>query len=196
MSPASGTWSTQQLTEFLAVVSSVPEAATAVREAIERAAEALEAELGAVVSDGAVTASVGFRVGQVPEAELVEVARAGADAVDLPGTGPCRTAVVPLEGSTPGWLLLACLGDETFTREDVNLLRGMSRVLTLTLRMLRLLEEERALRERSERQAADNARLLASLEERRVLLEQLAKLQQTMSHRAPLQEVLDAITAG
>ena len=120
------------------------------------------------------------------------MARSGANAVDLPAAGPGRTAVVPLEGSTPGWLVLVRLGDEAFTRDDVNLLRGMSRVLTLTLRMLRLLEEERALRARSERQPADNARLLASLEERRTLLEQLAKLQQTMSHRAPLQEVLAA----
>src|SRR3712207_2724210 len=112
MAPASGAWSTQQLTEFLAVVSSVPEAATAMREAIERAAEALEAELGAVVTDGAVTASVGFRVGQVPEAELVEVARAGADAVELPGMGPCRTAVVPLEGAVSGWLVLGRVGDD------------------------------------------------------------------------------------
>ena len=59
-----GNWSTQQLAEFLAVVSSVPEPQAAIREAIERSAEALEAEVGAVIQAGTVTASVGFPPGK------------------------------------------------------------------------------------------------------------------------------------
>ncbi|MEA2141987.1 MAG: hypothetical protein QOI64_417 [Solirubrobacteraceae bacterium] len=193
---SSGNWSTQQLAEFLAVVSSVPEPAAAVREAVERAAEALEAEVGAVVQDGAVTASVGFPAGAVPEAELIALTMSAGDAAELPGLGPCRTAVAPLEGDEAGWIVLARLGDVPFDRPEISLVRGMARVLALTLRMLHLLEDERGLREDSERQAADNARLLASLEERRALHAQIAKLQETMSHKTPLQEVLDAIVGG
>ncbi|MEA2256356.1 MAG: hypothetical protein QOG35_2401, partial [Solirubrobacteraceae bacterium] len=193
---SSGNWSTQQLAEFLAVVSAVPEPAAAVREAVERAAEALEAEVGAVVQDGAVTASVGFPAGAVPEDDLLALALAAADAADLPGLGPCRIAVAPLEGAESGSILLARLGDVPFDRPEISLVRGMARVLALTLRMLHLLEDERGLREESERQAADNARLLASLEERRALHAQIARLQETMSHRTPLQEVLDAIVGG
>jgi diguanylate cyclase (GGDEF)-like protein len=58
----------------------------------------------------------------------------------------------------------------------------MGRVLTLTLRQLRMLGEERRLR--------------AELQERQRLLEQLSKLQRAIANRAPLQEILDAVTAG
>jgi diguanylate cyclase (GGDEF)-like protein len=196
MTMSNDRWSAQQLTEFLAVVSSVPERAIATREAMERSAEALEAEIGAVVQDGEVTASIGFPAGQVPAAELVEATTTDASEIELPGLGPCAATVVRIDGDAPGFLLLGRIGGEEFSREDVNLLRGMSRVLTLTLQMLRLLEDERALREESDRHAADNARLLASLEQRRSLLEELARLQRSMSHRTRLQEVLDAIAEG
>ena len=189
-------WSTQQLAEFLAVVSSVPEPEAAIREAIERSAEALEAEVGAVVRDGELIASVGFPTGAAPAAELVAIAAGGGDAAELPGLGACRLAVAPLEGAGDGCMLLARVGDAPFDRPEASLVRGMGRVLALTLRMLGLLEEERDLREQSERHAADNAQLVSSLEEQRLLHEQLAKLQETMSHRTPLQEVLDAIVNG
>jgi diguanylate cyclase (GGDEF)-like protein len=192
-----GNWTTGQLAEFLAVVSAVPEPGAAIREAIERGAEALEAELGAVVQNGAVVASVGFPAGAVPEAELAAMAAGDADVAEVPGLGPCRTAVAPLEvDDGQACMVLARLGEDPFDRTEVALLRGMTRVLSLTLRMLHLLADERGLRSESERQAADNARLLASLEERRLLHEQIAKLQETMSHRTPLQEVLDAIADG
>src|SRR6476469_11939 len=155
-------WSAQQLTELLAVVSSVPERATAMREAMERSAEALEAEIGAVVQDGVVSASIGFPAGQAPDAELVKAAACETSEIELPGLGQCAVTVARIGGDAPGFLLLGRIGGEQFSREDVNLIRGMSRVLTLTLQMLRLLEDERALREESERHAADNALLLAS----------------------------------
>ena len=196
MATSSSAWSTQQLTEFLAVVSSVPEPATATREALERAAEALEAELGAVVTGDAVIASFGFPAGKAPVAELLEFTSGASEALELPGLGRCHSAVVPLEGASPAWIVLARLADDEFSREDVSLLRGMGRVLTLTLRVLRLLEDERALREETQRQADNNARLLASLEERRGLLEQLSKIQRSISHRTRLQDVLDAIAEG
>lgn len=44
-----------------------------------------------------------------------------------------------------------------------------------------------------DRQAADR---LEALQERQLLLERLTKIQRSISHRAPLQEVMDAITQG
>jgi diguanylate cyclase (GGDEF)-like protein len=166
------TWTTQQLTEFLSVVSSVPDPSTATREALERAAAALEAELGAVVVADRVVASLGFPPAAAPERELVELARRGeAAAADLPGVGPCSAAAVPLEGEEPGWILLARIGDDPFDRADVNLLRGMSRVLMLTLRMLALVEVERAQREESQRRALTDS--LTGLANRALLLDRL-----------------------
>jgi diguanylate cyclase (GGDEF)-like protein len=65
----------------------------------------------------------------------------------------------------------------------------MSRVLTITLRLIRVLGEER-------RQAAENARLLVSLQDRQRLLEQLSSLQRCISHRTPIQDVFVAIVGG
>jgi hypothetical protein len=116
--------------------------------------------------------------------QLGELAAGAVDRLELPGIGPCPTAVVPLDDDPSGRLVLARISQEPFGPEDVSLLRGMSRVLTLTLRLLRVLVNERALREQSERQAADKARLLGSLQERQQLLEQLAQLQRcTLSAR-------------
>jgi diguanylate cyclase (GGDEF)-like protein len=181
MLPSAGFWSTQQLTEFLAAVSSCPDEQAAIRVAVERAAEALESEAGAVVLGGRLVAAIGFPDGQAPEADLVAVAQGGRGLLDLPGMAACNTAVAVLEEHPPGQLLVARSGDG-FAPEELNLLRGMGRVLTLTLRQLRMLGEERRLR--------------AELQERQRLLEQLSKLQRAIANRAPLQEILDAVTAG
>jgi diguanylate cyclase (GGDEF)-like protein len=194
---ALGTWSTHQLTEFLAAVSASGDEHAATIEAIERAAEALEAELGAVVRAGSVVASVGFPRGRVPAAQLIELAAAGAsDGLELPGIGPCSTAVVALDDDSSGRLVLARMSREPFGPEDIGLLRGMSRVLTLTVQLLRVLGDERALREQSERQAAEKARLLVSLQQRQQLLEQLSALQRCISERTPLDRVLNAVVDG
>jgi diguanylate cyclase (GGDEF)-like protein len=181
MSASAGFWSTQQLTEFLAAVSACPDEQAAVGAAVERAAEALEAEAGAVVLGGRLAAAIGFPDGAAPEADLVAVAQGGAGPLELPGVGACATATAQLQGSPPGWLLVARSGDG-FAPEELNLLRGMGRALALTLRQLGMLGEERRLR--------------AELQERQRLLEQLSTLQRAIANRAPLQEVLDAVTAG
>jgi diguanylate cyclase (GGDEF)-like protein len=181
MSASAGSWSTQQLIEFLAVVSSCPDEPAAVRAAVERAAEAFESEAGAVVRGGRVVSAVGFPEGQAPERDLLAVAEGARAGLELPGMGACETAVAVLDERPHGQLLLARSCD-AFAPEEVNLLRGMGRVLTLTLRQLRTLGEERELR--------------AELQERQHLLEQLSKVQRAIANRAPLQEVLDTITAG
>src|SRR5207253_9074679 len=77
-----------------------------------------------------------------------------------------------------------------------HLVRGMGRVLSLVTGMLRLLENERTLREGSQRQAEENARLVTSLSERQTLLERLASIQRSIVQRADLQELLEAVVEG
>ena len=134
-------------------------------------------------------ASVGFPRAQVPEAQLAEIAAGERELLDVPGLGGCASVAVPLDDGAGGRLVLARAGDDAFSREDVNLARGMSRVLTITLRLIRVLGDER-------RQAAENVRLLASLQERQQLLEQLSALQRCISHRTPLGDVFAAIVEG
>ena len=93
------------------------------------------------------------------------------------------------------WSSLAA-ATQPFQKEELGLLRGMGRVLTLALRNLRLFENERALRSDSERQASENARLLEPLRERQVLLERFAQLQREIVDRLPVQEVLEAAVEG
>src|SRR5919112_690832 len=111
MSASAGFWSTQQLTEFLAAVSSCPDEQAAIRVAVERAAEALESEVGAVVLGGRLVAVIGFPGGKAPEAELVSVAQGGRRLLDLPGLPAYNTAVTVLEEHPPSQLLVARFDD-------------------------------------------------------------------------------------
>jgi signal transduction histidine kinase len=65
---------------------------------------------------------------------------------------------MPLE-DTRRELVVARFGGEGFSQEEHDLLRGMSRVLALTLRMLRSLVQERTLRKKSEREMAKRKRV-------------------------------------
>jgi diguanylate cyclase (GGDEF)-like protein len=186
-------WSTQQLAEFVSVVSSFRDEQAATLGAVERAVGALEAEGGAVVRDGVVTC-VGFPLGAVPEAELAAAANGEPHSLAIPGVGSCAIAVAPFEDVRPGRIVL--MRSKPFSSDEAILLRGMARVLGLTLRTLGVLEAERRLREESERQADENARLLADVQQRQRLLEQTTAVQRLIARRAPLQEVLDAIVSS
>ena len=188
-------WSTQQLTEFVTLVGGFDDEEAAIRGAIERAAEAFEAEVAAVVRDGELLASIGYDIEAVPVDSLIAAAAGQLPMLEVPGVGVCTVISAELEDGA-GQLLLARHGRESFTRHDANLLRGMARVLTLTLRSLETLALERLLRARSEGQARENAELLKSLRERQELLERLSKIQRSIVRRAKLETVLDIIVDG
>jgi diguanylate cyclase (GGDEF)-like protein len=191
--PSSGI---HQLLELLAVVSSFTDEASAVQAAAERAAQALEAEVAAVVIDGRVAASVGFPAGRVPVEDLLAVARGEREWIEVPGLHKCRTLAASWAGTSPGHLIIARWGDEPFAVQERHLVRSMARLMELTLTMLRTLQEEHRMRRRSEHQAAENARLLASLREQQRLQQQLAVIQRAISRRDPLQQILDTITTA
>jgi diguanylate cyclase (GGDEF)-like protein len=178
----------QQLLELLAVISSYPDEESAVRGAAERAAQALEAEVAAVVFGDHVVASVGFPAGESPDDDLVAVARRELDKLTVPGVGDCSTVAARWGGTHPGSLVLA-RWDESFTIQEQSLVRGMARLLELTLTMLRALQ-------RSERQAQENAELLKSLRQRQRLVEHLFDIQRAISRRRPLAQILDMITSA
>jgi diguanylate cyclase (GGDEF)-like protein len=186
-------WSTHQLTEYFAAVSGPLDEDGAILVAAERVAEALDAEVGAVVIGGDVRGSTGF--GQDgPPAGLVSVTTA-TETVAVPGAGVLHAAVGALGRSADGYLLVARL-DEPFATEERQMLDGMAQSLGLALRSLRTLAAERRLREEREREAERRLELLDELKARQRLLETLLGIQRAISNRKPLQEVLDAVTAG
>ncbi len=180
-------WSTQQLAEFLSAVSSATNEASAALAAVERAAEALDADVAAIVCGGDVVAAVGYPEGATSVAELIAVAAGGAGGeLVVPGIGACPATGVALDHPPGGILVLARSGSDGLSGEEASLLRGMARVTSLTMRTLRLLDDERAAHEESDRHAAENARLLATLSDHTALLERLAEEQAALRRVATL----------
>lgn len=149
MTAAAPGWSTQQLAEFVAAVSTCDTAASAALGAVERAAESLDAEVAAIVADGVVIASVGYPAGHVPAGDLEAVAAGDSPDLAVPGVGPCQAVAVPLDHPPEGSLIVARSEPDGLSSEEIGVLHGMARVTSMTLRMLGLLEEERAVREQS-----------------------------------------------
>jgi diguanylate cyclase (GGDEF)-like protein len=168
MDAARGSWATQQLAELLALLSSCQDESEATRTAVERAAEALEAEAAAMVRDERIGASIGFPSGIAPVDEFLDVALGRGERITVPGVGSCAATAIPVEGERPAWLVLARASEDGFSREEIHLLRGMARVLTLTTRLI----------------------------ERQRLLERLAEIQRSIVHRGELRHVLQAVTQG
>jgi diguanylate cyclase (GGDEF)-like protein len=187
-------WSTHQLTEYFAAVSASPEQDVTIRTAVERAVEALDAEIGAVVLTGEPEPKglVGLPTLAMSALDLV---LDGTALVELPGVGPAHAAHSALGSAIGGGLIVARL-DDAFGAEERQMLHGMAQVLGLALRNLRMLAVERSLREEREREAAHRLELLEVVRARQSLLETLLAIQRAISQREPLQSVLDAITAG
>ncbi|HAW10901.1 MAG TPA: diguanylate cyclase, partial [Chloroflexi bacterium] len=188
-------WAPHQLVEYVSALVHSPDEATAIRVGLEEAAETLEAEIALLVRGDQAALAVGLP-GAAPPELLAVVGKSRSRSVELPGLGRCTAVSVPLAPRTASHLVLARLGDQRFLPEEINLLRGMAAALRMSQETLRLLEAERGARALSERRAAENASLASSLQERQMLLERLSRIQRSISHRAPLPEVLHAITAG
>ena len=194
LSPAH--WSTQQLTGFLATVSSASDERTAIRLAVERAAEALDAEVAALLRRGEVYVSIGFPSDPALEQALTEVAEGRTDTLLAPGLGECSALAIEVEDQTAASLVLARRTGGRFAVDELQLARGMARVLGLSLRLFRLAGDERRHRHDAEVQSELNQRLLDSLQERQDLLERLSRIQRSIAHGASRDEVLTAICGG
>jgi diguanylate cyclase (GGDEF)-like protein len=107
--------------------------------------------------------------------------------IEVPGVGWCETVAVPVYRQARTRLLLARAGDR-FSEKEVGLLAGVAQVLALGFRLVGTVAVER-------RQADENRDLIASLRERQALEERLARIAHQISSRAPLQQVMDAITS-
>ncbi|HTP17057.1 MAG TPA: GAF domain-containing protein [Streptosporangiaceae bacterium] len=153
-------WSAQLLTEFIAAVSAAETEAAAARAAVEHAAEALDADVAAIVCGGELVAAVGYPQGRAPAAELGAVRPGAADAwLQVPGTGSCAAAAATLEHPPGATIVLARSGPGGWSREETGLLGGMARVTAMTMRMLHMLDAGHAMREEAGRLVREQAAL-------------------------------------
>jgi diguanylate cyclase (GGDEF)-like protein len=188
-------WSTHQLTEYFAAVSAAPTEDTAVRVAVERAVEALDAEVGAALLHwrADLEGLVGL-AGPLP-AGMLDPVLAGTQTIDLPVLGTAHATLARLGSGIEGAMVVARVHD-AFAAEERQMVQGMAQVLGLALRNVRALAVERSLREECERDAAHRLELLESVRAQQALLETLLAIQRAISQRGPLQSVLDKITEG
>jgi signal transduction histidine kinase len=153
-------WSAQLLAEFIAAVSTAETEAEAARATVEHAAEALDADMAAIVCGGQLVAAVGYPEGHVPVAELDAVRPGVADArLEVPGAGSCAAAAATLEYPPGATLVLGRSGPDGLSRQETGLLRGMARVAAMTMRMLSVLQDERSAREELRTVAEEQAAL-------------------------------------
>jgi diguanylate cyclase (GGDEF)-like protein len=155
------------LAELLALVSSVEDADDAIQRGLAFTAKSVGAEFSAIVRQGSVVSSHGFRAADVPIVALVDIAEGRSTTFEYGGFCALECLAVPIEDET-GTALVVIRLDRAFTGDEEQQLHAMGRVLTLSVRMLR----------------------------RQTLLERLSRIQRSIVHRAALQDVLDGIVAG
>ncbi len=170
-------WSSHQVAEFVASVGDAGDRASAVTLAVERVAEAFEAEVAAIAIDDVPVATVGFRSGSDDhDRQVVDALLERIPVLDAPGAGPCVVTATryELDGTAYGVMVGRTAGG-ALAVDERSLLRSLVRVLAMALR---------------------NVTLLESLRERQELLEQLAVIQRSITRRTGLDGVLDTITEG
>jgi PAS domain S-box-containing protein len=144
-------WTVEQLAEFLDLISSAPDEGSAMRAAVSGTCDAFAADVAAILREGRIAASIGFDRSDAALADLEAVVSGRAETVAMGEGGKCVALAFPIPD--PGHeqhLVIARAGDEDFSREECNLLRGMARTLAMGLQLLRSISEERALRHRTE----------------------------------------------
>ncbi|WP_239163117.1 putative bifunctional diguanylate cyclase/phosphodiesterase [Paractinoplanes rishiriensis] len=155
--------------------------------AVACAARALDADVAVLMIDNGVVATVGLPSADVPAYALAEVAAGRRHTLDLAGR-PHAVTYATIGGAEPGVLVLGRGGpDAAFSAEEVCLLRGMARVLELSLSSLHMLASER-------RYAEENDRLLDFLQQRQRLFEHLTEIQREIALRTPLEQIFDRVT--
>jgi hypothetical protein len=116
---ATSDWATQQLAEFLAVLTGAADDREAEKHALERLAESFEADAGAVIKAHRVTSSLGWPVGRTPEAGVLATVNDDQAQADLPGVGTCEIVVIPVDRDEATTLFLA-RSNYPFTAEETG----------------------------------------------------------------------------
>jgi diguanylate cyclase (GGDEF)-like protein len=187
-------WATQQLGEFLTVLTAASDELSVVNDGLECLASSFGADACALLRKSCIIGSRGWSEGPLG-AEILTAATSEQTSVLLPPFGWCETVAVVVDKDTGTTLLMARAG-RRFSVEEVGLLDGLAGVFGQALRLLGAVGIERPHVEQDRRHLDQNKALVATLRERQALLERLAQIQRKISSRQSLDEVLDAITTG
>jgi hypothetical protein len=167
--PLAPSWAAHQLSEFLGIFSSFDDADSAILRLVERAAEVTNAEAVVLVERNRLVASAGPAAQFVDLVALRAVTSGRERFLGLRGE-QAHALAVPA-GEPEGRSLVVVRLRPEYVAAEIDLIRGLGRVVALGSRTLSLIQEERGLRASSESQAAENSRLLEALRARQVMLE-------------------------
>src|SRR3954466_3099868 len=123
------------LADLLALVSSAGGADEASQRGLEFIAAAVGAEFGAIVRQGSVVASRGFRAGDVPIVALVAIAESRANVLAYSSFQTSELVAVQIVDEPGTRIVLANVG-HGFSNDDGRLVHALGRVLALAVRML------------------------------------------------------------
>ncbi|MBW3620825.1 MAG: HAMP domain-containing histidine kinase [Actinobacteria bacterium] len=158
-----GSWGVQQLAGFLMAVAGYEDVPRMVAGAAQRIADAIGADVCAILSGDEIVAVVGFPASRVPEDELQRVAAGEADTLQVPGTGAVSATRVEARLGVPRTVLIGRRGAD-LDRGERALVRAMVQVLELALQLRGAAERERRLRQAVEAQAAELSEVNQRLE--------------------------------
>jgi len=162
------------LADVLAVLAESAPRLETLAAAVDTAAAALGATAAAIASGAGPNATALVHRGAGPAAPLLAVRPGDDRTVTLPPV--CAVEVVPLSRLGAERFIVA--RPTPFDDDERRLLAAIAHALGLASRLRTAWDTERSLVERSR------------------LLERLTRIQRSISHGAPLQDVLDAVTAG
>jgi len=167
-------WVAQQLVRYLSELTPAsdqrPTRSSTLQIGAERAAEAVEAEFAGVVWQDKLVVDVGFGPKDKPSALLAPVLAGSAETMQIDGVTFHAAAVDVGEAGR----LVVARSAEGFNQEEMQLLRGLGRILGLSLRSVDALVAERSLRRESERRAKEALRdPLTGLPNRTLFLDRL-----------------------
>ncbi len=190
---ANATWLPRKLATLLELLSQIDDEHTAIQVAVERIVADVDAEAGALIRGEDIVFATGpgastlrrIDVGAVDSGEVVEIS-----------SGSRWGTFVPLGEDLGLALLVVRATDTPLVDVEVSLVEAMGRALSLSLRSLDLVSNERRMRSETEQHAKENARLLVALRERQSLLERLSRLQRSIVDRKPVHEILNDAAAA
>src|SRR3954454_2303052 len=111
------------LAELLALVSSVEDADDAIQRGRADSAQSAGAAFSAIVRQGSVVASHGFRSADVPVVALVDIAEGRSTAFEYGGFHDFACLSVPIEDETDSQLVVIRIDDD-FEEDDQQMLRA------------------------------------------------------------------------
>lgn len=187
------TWLVDALTRYADVVRRAETVTGAAQIAATEVASTTGADVAAVVLGDGVVAAAGPRTGDVASADMLAAATAAGAAAAVPGLGRCAVAV-SLPAETAGVRLVVVRRQGSISRRERSYLALAAGMLSVAVELLAGLETERALWTENVHEREEHNQLLGSLLKRQQLLDNLGRIERSISRRIPLGEVLRTIT--